>query len=230
MHVAEPRLFDLGIDTVSDDASLAILEGDAVVAQRAWRATSTVSRELLQELDELLRAAGIDRRAIARIAVDIGPGQYGAVRSGIATAQGLALALDVPLAGVPRLDADAWPLVAAGGTVVSVHDIRNMVAWAAYGVGPDGLPAQTVAPRIDTPAEAARLAPRPATWCGEVADVLAAAQDAEGRSGDTVVRSSEVPRAVTLVRIAQARGLFVDPAAVDALYLRAPSISQPRPR
>jgi len=116
--------------------------------------------------------------------------------------------------------------------VVAVHDIRGHVAWAAYDAGPDGQPRQTVAPRIDTPTDAARLAPRPATWTGELSDALQAARDAEGRSGDTVVRSSDAPhstsRAVTLVRIAQVRMLFTDPAAVDALYLRAPSISQPR--
>ena len=103
--MADPAArYDLGIDAVSDDVSLALLdEGGVVAATLAWRVSTTVSRELLGGLDGFLRDVGVPRQHLARIVVDIGPGQYGAVRSAIATTQGLALALDVPLAGVGRL-------------------------------------------------------------------------------------------------------------------------------
>ena len=64
----------------------------------------------------MLAAAGVAREALTAIAVTTGPGQYGALRTGVATAQGLALALDVPLAGGRRLEADALPHLAARRT------------------------------------------------------------------------------------------------------------------
>lgn len=228
----------LGIDTASDELSLAILDaGGDVVAARAWRVTTTVSRELLASIDTLLTEAGRARTDIDAIAVDVGPGQYGSVRSGIATAQGLALAFGIPLAGVPRLLTEAWPLLVVGGEpVVAVHDIRGLVAWAAYEASTDGGATELVGPRIDTVEEVIAVAPQPATWCGEVSDALdaalhgrlSAAQDAGRRSGDTVVRTVDEARAATLVRIARATASFGDPGNVDALYLRAPSITRAR--
>src|SRR5690606_31809869 len=132
---------------------------------------------------------GVDRTAIGRIVVTTGPGQYGPLRTGIAVAQGLALALEVPLAGVGRLEADAVLGAGADGatvTVVAVHDTRTGPAWAAYEVAADGWPREVVAPSITSYAEAVERAPRPAVWTGEIVDALRAAQDAEGRTGDTI--------------------------------------------
>ena len=124
---------DLGIDTAADDASLALLRGDEVIAQHAWHVDSTMSKELLAHLDALLVEAGVTRQQIASIAVTNGPGTYGAVRTGLATAQGLALALDVPLAGIGRFEADAALHLEPGRVVVATHDTgRAGIAWAAY--------------------------------------------------------------------------------------------------
>jgi tRNA threonylcarbamoyladenosine biosynthesis protein TsaB len=231
--VADRVVYDLGIDTASDDVSIALLDDAGhVTASRAWRVQGTVALELLGGIDALLTEAGVERTQIARIAVDVGPGQYGPIRTGIATAQGLALALDASLAGIGRLEADAWALFDSGvrGDVVAIHDAgRAGVAWAAYRATESGVPHEMAPPRIDPVEVAAREAPRPATWCGEQPAALAAARDVEGRSSDTV---SEVamPRAVALVRLARLRDAFGDPSTVDALYLRPPSITRPKPR
>lgn len=228
-----PKSLDLGIDTASDDVSLALLDAaGGIVAMRAWRVRGTVALELLAGLDALFEEAGVSRDAIGRIAVDVGPGQYGQVRTGIATAQGLALGLEVPLAGIDRLEADALPHVVAGRTVIAVHDAgRAGVAWAAFtDGGPDAPPVTSIASRLDAAAEVVRVAPSPATWCGEMPEALAVARDAEGRSGDTVAAPAAEPRAVALVRLARRRQAYGDPAGVDARYLRPPSITPPRPR
>ena len=226
---------DLGIDTAADAASVALLRGDEVIAERAWHVESTMSRELLAHLDALLVEAGVARNEIASIAVTTGPGQYGALRTGLATAQGLALALDVPLAGVGRLEADAalhLASLAPGRIVIAVHDAgRAGVAWAAYTQGVPGEPPRClVEPSITPVDEAARTAPSPATWCGEVTEALREARDAERRSGDTDVATPAGGRAAALVRIARARHAYGDPALVDALYLRPPSITRAKPR
>ena len=236
------RDVDLGIDTAGDAASLALLRGDDVIAQRAWHVESTMSRELLAHLDTLLVEAGVARTEIASIAVVTGPGQYGSLRTGLATAQGLALALDVPLAGVGRLEADAalhfahLPGQPPGRTVIAVHDAgRAGIAWAAYVQDAPGAPPRcTVEPSIALVEEVVRAAPSPATWCGEVTDALRAAldaaRDAGRRSGDTNVATPSGGRAAALVRIARARHAYGDPALVDAFYLRPPSITRAKPR
>lgn len=223
--------YDLGIDTAADNASLALLEGDRVVAEHAWHVETTMSLELLEALDGMLARAGATRQEIARIAVCAGPGQYGGLRTGIATSQGLALGLGVPLAGVGRLEADAWPhLVEGGPVVIAIHDAGpEALAWAGYTPGEaGGLPSTYAEPHIARPADVIRDAPQPSIWVGELTDALREVRDIASRGGDTDVRAEA--RAAHLVRIARARDLFGDPSAVDAVYLRPPSITPPRPR
>ena len=57
-----------------------------------------------------------------------------------------------------------------------------------------------------------------------------ALQDATGRNGDTETAPAAGGRAAALVRIARARQAYGDPALVDALYLRPPSITRAKPR
>ena len=223
--------YDLGIDTAADNASLALLEGDRVVAEHAWHVETTMSLELLEALDGMLARGGVTRQEIARIAVCAGPGQYGGLRTGIATAQGLALGLGVPLAGVGRLEADAWPhLIEGGPVVIAIHDAGpEALAWAGYTPGEaGGLPSIYAEPHIARPADVIRDAPQPSIWVGELTEALREVRDIASRGGDTDARAEA--RAAHLVRIARARDLFGDPGAVDAVYLRPPSITPPRPR
>src|ERR1700730_11763017 len=135
-------MLTLAFDTATDVATAALLDDDEVLGERTTRAV-----RLLEDVDALLRQAGghardFDRlavgigpgrfprgrnglgargrpRARARLAGGIGPGSFPGVRIGLAAARGLALALDVPAAGVSTLAAlaagapGARPAVAA---------------------------------------------------------------------------------------------------------------------
>jgi tRNA threonylcarbamoyladenosine biosynthesis protein TsaB len=225
-----PRRLDLGLDTASDDVSLALLDGDAVLAEHRWAVTTTIAAELLGRLDALLREAGASREELASIAVDVGPGGYGGLRAGVAVAQGLALARAVPLAGVGRLEVDAWPHLRdlpPGAPVVAVHDAgRNGLAWAAYALdAPDAAPREIHEPRIEPAADAVAHAPDGAAWCGELTPALREALD---RAVPAEVRPSAPRSAADVVRLARLHGAYGDPELVDVLYLRAPPITQPR--
>ena len=177
MVASTPRRIDLAIDTASNRGGLALLEGDSVLAERRWDVTTNYSLELLSTLDGLLRDTGIARADLASIAVNVGPGGYGGLRTGIATAQGIALALDIPLAGVGRLEVAALPHLEGATPVVAVHDAgRGNVAWAAYTAAEVGQPPVVlVEPRLDGVEECVAAAPVGARWCGDLDGDLGAA-------------------------------------------------------
>ncbi len=219
------RRIELGIDSASSEAAVALLAGDEVLTERRWTVETNYSRELLGGIDAALAEAGVERAELAAIAVDAGPGGYSGLRSGVATAQGLALALGVPLAGVSRLEAAAFPHLGGGRPVVATHQAGGgRIAWAAYAAG-GGTPAILEAPRLDEPDACLRAAPRGARWCGELSEELRAA--IEGVEGTAAADSENVRRAADLVRLARLRGAHGDPALVDVVYLRPPPITRP---
>ncbi|HSS80616.1 MAG TPA: tRNA (adenosine(37)-N6)-threonylcarbamoyltransferase complex dimerization subunit type 1 TsaB [Gaiellaceae bacterium] len=60
---------------------------------------------VLADADELLRESGLERTELTGLVVGTGPGSFTGLRLGLATARGLALALELPVAGVSTLDA-----------------------------------------------------------------------------------------------------------------------------
>ena len=216
----------LTIDTASAEAVVSVVAGDAVLAERRWSVETNYSRELLAGIDAALREAGVARGDLAAIAVDAGPGGYGGLRSGVATAQGLAFALDVPLAGVSRLELAAFPHLTGARPVVAVHDAGGgRVAWAAY-LATAGAPAVLDEPSLEAVEDCVRAAPAGALWCGEVSPDLQAARDA-ARTGDADAPPGDnVRRAADLARLARLHETYGDPALVDAVYLRPPPITR----
>ncbi|MCY3655249.1 MAG: tRNA (adenosine(37)-N6)-threonylcarbamoyltransferase complex dimerization subunit type 1 TsaB [Chloroflexi bacterium] len=216
----------LAIDTASAEATLGVVTGEAVTAERRWTVETNYSRELLAGIDAVLRDAGVMRDDLAAVAVDAGPGGYGGLRSGVATAQGLAFALDLPLAGVSRLELAALPHLDEERPVVAVHAAGgNRVAWAAY-LATAAAPEIMVEPRLEAIEDCVERAPVGALWCGEVTAELASARDA-AREGDAdVAPADNVRRAADLVRLARLHEAFGDAGLVDVVYLRPPPITR----
>ncbi len=224
----------LAIDTASAEASVALGDDGGLRAERRWTVGTTVSKELLAAVEALLSGAGVERADLDAMAVAVGPGGYGGLRAGVATAQGMALALDVPLAAMSRLEADAAPHLGgapAGRAVVAVHDARRSgVAWAAYACpAPDRPPSELVAATMSTPEECVASAPAGALWCGEVTEALTSALERAGRPDDEQAGASPHSRAAAVLELARKRDSYDDPALADVIYLRPPSITRPNP-
>ena len=90
----------LAFDTATERATSALVDDGEVLGERVSRAST-----LLADVDALVRQAGAHPRDVDGLAVGIGPGSFTGIRIGLAVARGLALALDVPAAGVSTLDA-----------------------------------------------------------------------------------------------------------------------------
>lgn len=104
----------LAFDTATDVATSALVRGGVVLGERTG-----LARTLLEDVDALLSAAGAAPVDVNALVVGTGPGSFTSTRIGLAVARGLALALDMPGAGIATLDAlatahpGAYPIVDA---------------------------------------------------------------------------------------------------------------------
>jgi len=114
----------LAFDTATDVATSALVLDGEVLGERVSRAVT-----LLEDVDALLRQAGSRTADLEGLAVGIGPGSFTGVRVGLATARGLALALDLPAAGVSTLAA----LAAGAPGALPVVDARRREVFALAG-------------------------------------------------------------------------------------------------
>ncbi|MSY60223.1 MAG: tRNA (adenosine(37)-N6)-threonylcarbamoyltransferase complex dimerization subunit type 1 TsaB [Actinobacteria bacterium] len=92
----------LAFDTATSVTACALLHSGAVVGECEAEAKS-----LLVAADSLVRAAGLQPSDIDGVVVGVGPGSFTSIRIGLAVARGLALGLDVPVAGAPTFAAFA---------------------------------------------------------------------------------------------------------------------------
>jgi tRNA threonylcarbamoyladenosine biosynthesis protein TsaB len=105
----------LAFDTATSVATAALVRDGELLGERVSRAV-----RVLEDADELLRDAGAEQGELTRLVVGTGPGSFTGLRMGLAAARGLALALELPVAGVSTLAAlaagapGALPVVDAG--------------------------------------------------------------------------------------------------------------------
>ena len=106
----------LAFDTATDVTTSALVSDGEVLGERV-----SVARTLLEDVDALLRQGGASASELEALAVGTGPGSFTSTRIGLATARGLALALDLPAAGISTLDA----LAAGAPGALPVIDARR---------------------------------------------------------------------------------------------------------
>lgn len=96
----------IALESASSDPSLALAEHDgSLLAADGWEGEGRQASELLPHLLVLLAHAGRELGEARAVAVGIGPGSFTGLRVSMSLAKGLALALDVPVVGVPSLEA-----------------------------------------------------------------------------------------------------------------------------
>lgn len=140
--------FILAFDTSNEVIAIGLGVPDAAqhtiacVAQACIPARRASNTQLLTRIDELLKNNGVAREDILCVACGRGPGSFTGVRICMATAKGMAEALEVPLVGVSTLDAIAWGLQLAGirGEALVVADaMRREVYPVRYNLIDTGI-------------------------------------------------------------------------------------------
>lgn len=108
----------LAADTSLPILSVALVNDDALLGAIALEGRSSRNEKLLPAIDWLLSESGTDRRSIDVFAVTRGPGSFTGVRIGLATMQGMALALGKPVCAMSTHEA----IAPARGKSVIVDD------------------------------------------------------------------------------------------------------------
>jgi tRNA threonylcarbamoyladenosine biosynthesis protein TsaB len=121
----------LAIETATEACSVALVHGEEVIA-RSELAPRRHAERVLPMADELLAEAGIGRHALDVIAVGRGPGAFTGVRLGVSLAQGMAMALDLPVVTISSLAALALEAPEdEDSAILAVIDARMGEIYAA---------------------------------------------------------------------------------------------------
>ena len=97
----------LAVDTALGACSVAVLDGETVLAHRFVEMARGHAEALAPMVDETMRQSGLAFAALDRLAVTTGPGTFTGQRVGLAFMRGLRVALKKPLIGVTTLEAMA---------------------------------------------------------------------------------------------------------------------------
>lgn len=213
----------LSIDCAVSGLAAALVRDGEVLSLQREEGREQAAR-LLPVIGSLFAAAGVDRRSLSMIAVTVGPGSFTGVRVGLAAARGLAVALDIPLAGIPTTT--TLLAQAPKGSRLAVAAIDSHLGdWFC------ALAAQDQKPFLATAATLAeRLKDRPSLVIGPQAislanELVTAGADVEARVA--------LPDPVMLAQLAAAEGVVAWGARNRAeglprpLYLRGVNITLP---
>lgn len=216
----------LAIDTATRMAGLALYDPAAgrVLGEETWYSNDNHSVELMPRVARLMSTQRLAPTRLTGLAVSLGPGSFTGLRTGLSTAKGLALALKVPVVGIPTLEVTArphmaqrlpiWAILQAGrGRICAAHYLRQRGHWRRQGSY-----LLTTVDALDKQVEN-----KAALFCGEID-----AREAElirqhmGEEAVVITPAASPRRAAYLAEIAWerlARGDHDDPITISPIYL-----------
>jgi tRNA threonylcarbamoyladenosine biosynthesis protein TsaB len=121
----------LAVDTSTRTGSVAVLNGETVLAEVAVTSQETHAKRLVAAIDATL---GMTDRGVADcdgFAVTTGPGSFTGLRIGISTVKGLGFATGKPVAGVSTLDALAYQFPSFPHLICPMLDARRGQIYTA---------------------------------------------------------------------------------------------------
>lgn len=110
---------------------VALIRGETTLAGRWRHGGGEHCRDLVPWIEGLLEESGVQVQELAAVGVACGPGSFTGLRTGLATAKGLALALGCALVGVPTLEAMACLAAGAAGVICPLLPSRRGEVYAA---------------------------------------------------------------------------------------------------
>jgi tRNA threonylcarbamoyladenosine biosynthesis protein TsaB len=206
----------LAVDTALGACSVAVLDGDAVLAHHFVEMTRGHAEALAPMVEDTMRQAGIAFGGLDRLAVTTGPGTFTGQRVGLAFMRGLRVGLKKPLIGVTTLEAMA--AATKNNRAAAIHDAKRDEAYLSLWENGAAILDPVVMPFADA---IARI--REFGGCALCGTGAAAAGEVLG--ADFAVTDIRQPDALWVARLAITRPVPELPPA--PLYLRAPDAKLP---
>ena len=124
----------LAFDTATPYVTVALHDGEDVVAERRSEQRMRHGEQLAPLIEEVMGDVGIVRQDLTAIAVGVGPGPFTGLRVGLVTARTLAFVLEIPVYGVCSLDVvalEAAQDAPVGGKLTVATDARRKEVYLA---------------------------------------------------------------------------------------------------
>ena len=121
----------LALDGSGVSASVAILEDQKLVAEYTINYKLTHSHTLMPMINEICTMVNEDLSTIDAIGVTSGPGSFTGLRISAGTAKGMAFGLDIPIVGIPTLDAIAHNIPYTDHLICPIMDARRKHVYTA---------------------------------------------------------------------------------------------------
>lgn len=219
----------LAIDTSTPLASIAIATDEQVVAESLLNTNRTLSARLMPEIERLLVTTGLTFRDIDIFASSLGPGSFTGVRGGIATIQGLALALGKPCAGYSSLAMLAMNFSLSTRLICPMIDARKSEVYAALYDCSDAIPSPRINDCVLPPAvlleQIASLSKQPVIFVGDGAlryhDLIAERLGNMALFAPYFLNSPHAANGTLLALHTFRAGEVCEPSQLLPLYLRA---------
>ena len=224
----------LAIDTSTDTASVALVQDGEVLAELTWRSGQNHTVELLPQLAHLLNQAKLNLQSISDIMVARGPGSFNGLRVGISTAKGLAFSLGIPIVGISTLEVEAYQHAEIGLPICPIFNAgRGEIAIAMY-QRQDNEWRQLATEHITTVEALCSQITTKTIFCGEFITIIASQLRKQLKEWAVIpTAASRLRRASFLAELGLQRlkaGDYDNPATLQPIYLRRPSITQPKHR
>ena len=201
----------LAADTSLATLSAALLRDGLLLGAVALDGRSSRNEKLLPAIDWLLRESAVERSAIDLFAVTRGPGSFTGVRIGLATMQGLALALGKPVCAMSTHQA----LVPGEGRWAVVDDAGRGESYLS--LFEDGR--EVVAPHLGTPSDTAE----------EQRLVVSEFQQRSNAAVECARKAAQIAAAGELGRYADATPIYVRLAEAEVKLLEQSQGKSPQP-
>jgi tRNA threonylcarbamoyladenosine biosynthesis protein TsaB len=160
----------LAIDTSTSWISLALYDGAFIRYETTWESQHHHTVELAPAIEQVFKQTGISHGMLSGLAVATGPGSFTSLRIGLSFVKGLALALKLPVVGVPSLDIIAASQPIEDLPMIAVlHAGRTKLAYAHYQVENNVWAAQGE-PSVIDPKELVKMITEPTLVCGELSE------------------------------------------------------------
>ncbi len=122
----------LGIESAIGSGSLAVGDGSSIHRSQGPEMAVSRAEDLIPNIETLLYQANISKHNLELIAVSRGPGSFTGIRIGIATAIGLARALDIKCVGLSMFDAISAYYSTEPASLIALPFGKSDVAWKTF--------------------------------------------------------------------------------------------------